>query len=362
MQYLNALNKIDGIGTQKFKKLVSFFENSQEIWEAPRSLLIEAGIEEKNVDRIIEQRSSIDPEIEWENLIKENIQIFCVNDPKYPTLLKEIPDHPHLIYMKGDLNCLNFPLVAIVGSRKLTEYGKMVAKGFAKELAQNEICVVSGLAFGVDAMAHHGALEAGGKTIAVLGNSLDSFSIAPRTNYQLSQEIIAAGGLLISEFPLQTKADTWTFPARNRIMAGMSLGTLVVEAAEKSGSLITANLALDYNREVFAVPGSIFSPQSTGTHLLIKKGAKLVTSVKDVLEELRLNQSELAIQPTQQKSNFKLNETEKRIYDILSHENMHIDKIGKMTTLDTSSLSSAMAILEIKGAIKNIGGQNYIRL
>ncbi|EKE19458.1 MAG: hypothetical protein ACD_9C00009G0001 [uncultured bacterium] len=250
--------------------------------------------------------------------------------------------------MKGDPDCLNFPLIAIVGSRKLTTYGNQAARSFARDLANNGICVVSGLAFGIDAVAHQGALDAKGKTIAVLGNSLDEESIAPRSNFQLSENIINNGGLLISEFPIKTAASQGTFPARNRIMAGLSQGTLVVEAALKSGSLITANLALDYNRDVFAVPGSIFSPQSEGTHLLIKAGAKLTTSAKDILEELRLETSQ---QPSK-KPTISMTNEEKNVFSVLSHESLHIDRISKLTKLDTSTISSILAILEIKGAIK----------
>jgi DNA processing protein len=359
MKYLNALNKIDGLGCQKLKTLMNFFGAAEEAWRASLPQLIESGIGESVAQKIVEQRPGIDPEIEWAKLEKENILAFTIQDEQYPKLLKQIPDSPYIIYMKGNLDCLDLPLVAIVGSRKLTEYGNQVARGFAKELAKSGICVVSGLAFGIDACAHRGALDARGKTIAVLGNSLDAESIAPRTNFQLSEEIIENGGLLISEFPVKTNADVWTFPARNRIMAGMSLGTLVVEAAEKSGSLITANLALDYNREVFAVPGPIFSPQSVGTHKLIKDGAKLVTSAKDVLEELKIGQIE---RKPEEVTYIELTEEEAKVRSVLSHESVHIDIIGKLTKLETATISSTLAILEIKGLVKNIGGQNYIRL
>ncbi|KKQ52766.1 MAG: protecting protein DprA protein [Parcubacteria group bacterium GW2011_GWD2_38_11] len=338
---------------------MSFFENSEHIWTASYSELLKSGVGESIAQKIITERASINIENEWEKLQQENILAVSLDDPRYPALLKQIPDNPYLVYMKGDLTCLDLPLIAIVGSRKLTQYGSQVTRGFARDLANSGVCVVSGLAFGVDAMAHLGALSAKGKTIAVLGNSLDKASIAPRTNFQLSEDILAGGGLLITEFPVKTSASIGTFPARNRIMAGMSLGTLVVEAAEKSGSLITANLALDYNRDVFAVPGSIFSPQSTGTHLLIKAGAKLVTCAEDVLAELRLESVEKIPEKT---ANLKLTDDEKKVYTVLSHESLHIDRISKLTKLETSTISSILAMMEIKGAIKNVGGQNYIRL
>ncbi len=359
MKYLNALNTIPGLGTKKMKLLIKFFENGEQIWQANQSQLIASGIGDSLSQKIISARPLIDIEKEWLKLEKENVLAIPLTDPHYPVLLKQIPDNPYLIYMKGDLSCLDLPLVAIVGSRKLTEYGKRVARGFARDLANNDICVVSGLAFGIDAEAHLGALSAKGRTIAVLGNSLDEESIAPRSNFQLSQEILNNGGLLISEFPIKTSASTGTFPARNRIMAGMSLGTIVIEAAEKSGSLITANLALDYNREVFAVPGSIFSPQSTGTHLLIKAGAKLTTNIQDILTELRL---ENALENPAKSIILNLTKDEEAVHKILSHESLHIDRIAKLTKLETSTISSILAMLEIKGAIKNVGGQNYIKL
>jgi DNA processing protein len=359
MKYFNALNTIYGLGAKKMKLLANFFENSQLIWQASYQELLDSGIGEAMAQKIAAERTQIDVEEQWEKLQREDIMIFSLEDAHYPALLKQIPDNPYLIYMKGDLKCLDLPLVAIVGSRKLTEYGKLATRGFARDLAKSGICVVSGLAFGVDAMAHLGALEVKGRTIAVLGNSLDATSIYPRSNFQLSQNIIENGGLLISEFPIKTSAEKWTFPMRNRIMAGMSLGTLVIEAAEKSGSLITANLALDYNREVFALPGSIFSPQSIGTHLLIKAGAKLTTCADDILSELRLNNTSKIIQESVL---LELTKDEKNVHSILSHESIHIDRIAKLTKLETSTVSSILAILEIKGAIRNTGGQNYIKI
>lgn len=359
MKYLNALNKIDGLGCKKLKQLINFFGSSEKVWTASQIELEKSGIGESVAEKIVTQRPNINPDEEWVKIEKENILVFSIQDENYPALLKQIPDSPYIIYMRGNLDCLNMPMVAIVGSRKLTAYGNQVARSFARDLANNGICVVSGLAFGVDACAHLGALDAKGKTIAILGNSLDNASIGPRSNFQLAQEILENGGLLISEFPIETKGAVWTFPSRNRIMAGMSIGTLVVEAAEKSGSLITANLALDYNREVFAVPGPIFSPQSVGTHKLIKSGAKLVASVADILEELKIEQN---VELTKQKMDLELTEEEKTILSVLSHEREYIDRITKMTKLETATVSSTLSMLEIKGLVKNIGGQNYIKI
>lgn len=360
MQYANALNSISGLGSKKLNQLMEHFPTPKAAWEASLAELEKTGIGPLVASRIVAERSKINPAMLWQQLAEENILAVDKFDDRYPSLLKQIPDHPYLIYMRGDLDCLKLPLVAIVGSRKLTSYGNQVAQAISRELANNGICIVSGLAFGIDARAHEGALGANGRTIAVLGNSLDDQSIAPRSNFQLAQRILQNGGLLISEFPLRTSASQGTFPARNRIMAGISLGTVVVEAALKSGSLITANLALDYNREVFAIPGSIFSPQSEGNHELIKtSGAKLVTSVKDILEELDLSLKENSFAKNM---DIALTKEEETIFQLLSHESIHIDRISKLSKLKTSSVSSILAILEIKGLIKNIGGQNYIRI
>ena len=219
------------------------------------------------------------------------------------------------------------------------------------------------LALGIDAIAHAGALEAKGKTIAVMGNGLDNKSIHPRSNFELSQEIIRNGGLLLSEYPLGTSPLPGSFPARNRIMAGMSLGTLVVEAAEGSGSLITANLALDFNREVFAVPGPIFHLQSQGPHSLIKKGAKLVSSVSDILEEISfVSESKNATENPKKDGYRPATEEEKSVLDVLGQESVHVDTILKLSKLETATALSTLSMLEIKGIIKNMGGQNYIKL
>ena len=361
--YLNALNKIEGLGCKKLKQLMNFFDSPEKAWQADLATLVKSGIGESVAEKIVAQRPNINPNEEWAKLEKENISMFCIKDENYPALLKEIPDSPYIIYMKGNLDCIKLPLVAIVGSRKLTNYGSMVARGFAKELAKNGVCIVSGLAFGIDAAAHRGALDAKGKTIAVLGNSLDAESIYPRTNFQLSQEILNSDGLLVSEFPIKTSPSNWTFPSRNRIMAGMSLGTLVVEAAMESGSLITANLALDYNRDVYAVPGEIFSPQSEGTNSLIRSSrAKLVTSAADILEELKIESTEKYVAKPSEEQLSSLSDEEKKVYSVLSHEALHVDRIIKLTKLETSAISSTLSMLEIKGVVKNVGGQNYIKI
>ncbi|HBP01195.1 MAG TPA: DNA-protecting protein DprA [Candidatus Moranbacteria bacterium] len=363
MKYLNALNKIEGVGSQKLALLMAHFDSSEKAWGAPLAELVKAGLSENLAGRIASERDRIDPDAEWEKLEKEEISVVSLEDPNYPELLREIHNPPYILYTKGDPSLLNSKMIAVVGSRKSTEYGSRVANSFGRDLANSGVTVVSGLALGIDAIAHAGALEAKGKTIAVMGNGLDNKSIHPRSNFELSQEIIRNGGLLLSEYPLGTSPLPGSFPARNRIMAGMSLGTLVVEAAEGSGSLITANLALDFNREVFAVPGPIFHLQSQGPHSLIKKGAKLVSSVSDILEEISfVSESKNATENPKKDGYRPATEEEKSVLDVLGQESVHVDTILKLSKLETATALSTLSMLEIKGIIKNMGGQNYIKL
>ena len=358
MKYLNALNKINGVGPQKMQMLLNFFGSAEKAWNASQEELIQSGIGEKISEKITLERKGINPDLEWEKMEKYGIRMITILDTDYPILLKEITNPPYIIYIRGNIDLNASPLVAIVGSRKFTAYGSQVASTFAKDLARAGIIVVSGMALGIDAIAHQGALEAGGQTVAVLGDGLDDESIHPKNNFQLSRDIIE-NGALVSEFPFGTPPLAFNFPTRNRIIAGLSLGTLVVEAGEKSGTLITSSLALEFNREVFAVPGSIFSSQSLGTNDLIKKGAKVVTSVKDILDELNLGTNQIPKQIIPK--NFESDE-EKIIMNLLSTEPIHIDNLAKVSKLSMSQVSSQLSMMEIKGWVKNIGGQNYISI
>ena len=358
-KYLNALNKINGVGPQKLRLLLNYFASPEKAWTAIASELKASGIGEAISEKIVTERIGIDPQAEWERLEQEKIKMIVWGDPEYPRLLKEIPGAPYIIYMKGEIDLNGAPMISIVGSRKYTNYGAQVAHAFARDLAAAGLTVVSGMAIGIDAIAHRGALDAGGQTIAVLGGSLDDGNIYPRVNFNLSREIIENGALL-SDFPVETPAGIpGNFPARNRLIAGLSLGTLVIEAGEKSGTLITSGLALEFNRNIFAVPGSVFSPQSFGTNELIKRGAKVVTCVKDILDELDLSTGR---EKAPAAAKIPDNADEKILLKILSPDPLHIDKISKMAKLDTSVVSSSLAMMEIKGWVKNIGGQNYILL
>lgn len=281
-------------------------------------------------------------------------QKISLKDEKYPSLLKEITKPPEEIYYRGDVTLLDSPAIAIVGSRKTSSYGSTITKLFTNTLAINGLTIVSGLALGTDALAHKETLAVQGKTIAVLGSGINE--IAPKTNLKLAEDIINSGGLVISEFEPDTPPYPGNFPQRNRIIAGLSLGTLVTQAAKRSGALITAYYALEQNREVFTVPGSIFDQNSQGPNQLIKAGAQVVTSPDEILNALEMNHSLNFIKPQAE------SEEEELIMDILKHEPLHIDKIVRLARLDTYKVSSTLSTLELKGVIKDLGGQTYSSL
>ncbi|OGI14268.1 MAG: DNA protecting protein DprA [Candidatus Moranbacteria bacterium RIFCSPHIGHO2_01_FULL_54_31] len=360
---LYALSLIPGIGHKTLRALMEHFGSPEAVWTADEpSLLAVAGLRPKTLAALVSGRTTIDPEREWDTITRQGIGILAYTDDAYPSLLKEIPDAPALLFVRGQYDWSPKPLIAIVGSRKFTSYGEQAAHRFATDLAAAGYVVVSGLAFGIDSIAHKAALEAGAETLAILGSGVDDASIAPQSHLPLGRAVMQAGAL-ISEYRPGTKANEGTFPARDRIIAGMTLGTVVIEAPEKSGALITARLALDYNREVFAVPGSVFSPSSLGTNALIRSGAKIVTSVQDILEEFPLPEKPLARgENAASARTLSLAPEEKSILAALSHEPLHVDKIIKAARLETSSANSILALLEIKGLIRDVGGMHYIRM
>jgi len=284
----------------------------------------------------------------------EEIKTVALNDKNYPKLLKEIKNPPEVLYYRGEIlpeeNCF-----AIVGTRRYSPYGKQVALEMAGDLAETGLIIVSGLAPGIDTFAHTAAVERNKRTIAVLGTGLDEKSIYPQSNLKLAQRILETGGCLISEYPSGTPGSQFSFPQRNRIISGLSLGVLVVEAKEKSGALITAEWARKQRRKVFAVPGPIHSSNSKGPHKLIKQGAKLVEHTNDILKELNLPQSSTRTVLVENERS----EEENLILKILKEEALYIDKIIEKTKLPASTIASTLAILEIKGKVRNLGGNVY---
>ena len=356
IKYWLALQKISEIGPARFKKIKNYFPNLFDFWQANFSEIIKAGIDQKTAESVIYKRKLINPEMEWEDVIKHQISVITIEDPNYPALLKEIYQPPFLLQVLGRLDLKkDFPL-AIVGSRKITSYGRQVTNQLATQLAQNGLTIISGLALGVDACAHEAAVQAGVKTIGVLGCGLDK--IYPAANRELAQKIIESGGGIISEFPIGTQPFKSNFPRRNRIISGLSLGALITEAGIKSGALITARYALEQNREVFAVPGNIYNSLCAGPNNLIKQGAKTVTEAQDVLETLNLTE---AVNYSSAQLILPANKTEELIINILNNQPTAVDKIVRLSMLNISVVNSTLAIMEIKGLVKNLGGQTYIK-
>lgn len=355
-KYYNAFNLIPQIGPTRFKKLYSYFDTLESAWRANLFELQKAGLEKEVIEKILEGRKTISPEEEFEKVEKEGVKIITIKEDGYPKLLKETDGAPALLYYKGEIKKDEFT-IAIVGSRMVSAYGQQVAAQLARELSQSGLTVVSGMALGVDGIAHRECLKFKNRTLAVLGGGIDARSIYPPSNQKVAAEIIA-NGAVISEYPIGTPPLKQHFPARNRIISGLSLGVLVIEASEKSGALITVKFALEQNREVFAIPGSIYSKTSVGANNLIKLGAKLVAKTEDILEELNL---ESAAEIKKAREIIPDNEEEKLILENLSpDEPMHIDKLAKIIAINTPALSSLLTLMEIKGKVKNIGGMRYV--
>lgn len=360
--YFHLLNTLPGCGGKTIRAAVAHFGSAEAAWKASENEWLAHRFESRfNPTGLDAKRQTIHIEEEQTKLVAAGIEVLPFTDPNFPTLLHEIPNPPALLYVRGNWRDWNtVPLVAIVGSRDYSPYGRQVAEELSRELARAGVVIVSGLAFGIDSIAHEGALAAEMPTIAILGGGIDDGSIAPQSHFRLAQSVLGNGALM-SEYAPGIAPGAGTFPARNRIIAGMTLGTIVVEAKEESGSLITARLALDFNREVFAVPGSIFSGLSVGTNTLIKQGAKLVTGVQDILNELQLETLPSSSEAMATVA-IELTEDEQKIVTCLSSDGLHIDKVIEATRLETTRAASLMTRLEMRGLIKNIGNMQYIRI
>lgn len=357
LKYWLALSQFYKFGPVKFKKIKKHFPNMETAFKAPLQEYLRAGIDEKTAEEFIIFKHQVEPDRLLENLNREKIKVLTIDDVAYPKLLKQIYDPPLLIYYRGDLNAFSDFSLAIVGTRKFTAYGQQVTEKMVRELVANGLTIVSGLALGIDALAHAATIDAGGTTVAVLGCGLDQQSIYPSQNRYLSDKIQAHGGVVLTEYPLGTMPLKHHFPQRNRLISGLSLGTLVIEAGEKSGSIITAMHALEQNRDVFAIPGNIYSAYSSGTNSLIKLGAKLISSAKDIIETFDLSQ---AVAYTESKKIIPESAEEKLILDKLNHEPVHVDELMRLTKLDASIINSTLTIMEMKGMIKNLGGMQYV--
>ncbi len=357
------LNMIPGVGSLTFQRLIKFFGSPSKVLGAPlKELAMVRGITPAVCQSIVENRAKIKIDKELELIEKHDCKIVTIEDQEYPQNLKAIHDPPPLLYVKGKLANSDSNSIAVVGTRNATTYGKTVAEKLSGQLASRGITIVSGLAHGIDTYAHKGALDAGGRTIAVLGNGLDI--IYPAENAKLFEEI-ACSGAIISELPMRAQPRKEMFPQRNRIISGMSLGTLVIEAPRQSGALITADLALEQGRDVFAVPGQIFSEASRGTNWLIKQGAKLVDSIEDVLEELPSSSFRKPLEDNLETEDMmiesQLSQDEKTVWNVISSSPIHIDDISKRSNLPVFKVCSVLVMLELKGLVQQLSGKMFIR-
>lgn len=356
LQYWLAFGRVPQIGRARIALLEAHLASMEEAWKASPAALQSAGLEGSPLSALLAARDGISPEAELEKLDRAGVRALTWHDDAYPSRLKEIFDRPPVLYVRGQLTPGDDWAVAVVGTRRASVYGRQAAEEFSRQLAANGITVVSGLARGIDSIAHKGALQVGGRSIAVLACGLDL--VYPPENLRLSQEV-AEQGALISDYPLGTQPRSEFFPRRNRIMVGVSLGVLVIEGDLKSGALITARQANDENREVFAVPGSIYAPTYRGPNYLIQQGqAKLVTKVEDILEELNLT---MAAQQVEAKELIPADETEALLLRHLSSEPIHIDEVRRECGLPIDTVSSALALLELKGIVRQVGRMNFVK-
>jgi len=354
LRFLMGFTYVPGIGRVKLSLLQSYFGDLQSAWMAPIDELQSAGLDAKAAKSLVATRASISLDDELRRLERLNVKVLSADDPLFPPRLREVYDCPILIYVRGTLRREDECAVAVVGTRHPSVYGRQAAEEITKELARNRVAVVSGLAAGIDAVAHRASLDAGGRTIAVTGCGLDM--VYPSSHVALARGIMEHGAL-VSEFPLGTRPKAEHFPQRNRIISGMSLGVLVVEAGEESGALLTAHRALEQNRDVFAIPGSIFSPLSAGTNYLIQPGAKLIRNCEDVLEELNLN---MVPHQLEMRDLVAPTDTEAQVLMHLTKEATHIDALCRISGLPTPTVTSTLAMLELKGLARQVGGMNYI--
>ncbi|MBA3450598.1 MAG: DNA-protecting protein DprA [Chloroflexia bacterium] len=342
------------IGPARTDRLVQRFGSLQAVWNAPKDAL-RAVLEPRPLSELIAARGRVDPLRELERIIALGMRVMRPGDGLYPSMLAEISGRPSVLYVRGDVLPADDASIAIVGTRRATPYGRHSAERIASELARAGLTVISGLARGVDAVAHRAALACGGRTLAVLGSGVDV--IYPGEHRQLAEQIVAAGAI-ISELPPGAKPDAQNFPARNRIISGMSLGVVVIEAARRSGALITASFAGDQGREVFVVPGSIFAPSSEGTNALLRDGARIVRDGADVLEDLGLSASRVS---KARQSELLLDDNERQLYAALNEEARHIDELAEEAGLAAGQAGALLLTMELKGLVRNHGAQFYVR-
>ncbi len=355
LKYWLGFNLVHGIGPARVHTLLDYFGDLGRAWQAREAELQKLGLDSRTIGNVLETRATVDLDVELSRIRDEGIQLLVWDMPAYPRYLREIPNPPPVLFVRGELLERDQWAIAVVGTRRLTSYGRQVTQQLVAGLVRHQVTIISGLARGIDALAHKAALEAGGRTIAVLGSGLDR--IYPPENKKLATQIPDGHGAVVTEYALGVKPDAKNFPPRNRVISGMSLGVVVVEAGDRSGALITADFAVDQNREVFAVPGNINSPASRGTNRLIQQGAKLVSGIEDILEELNLAQipEKAAVQMALPES-----AEESLLLSLLSHQPTHIDELTRDAGLPSAQVSSTLTLMELKGMVLQVGGMKYV--
>jgi DNA processing protein len=351
---LVALSQVTHIGPVRLGRLRERFGTLDVAWRADERELARV-LDERTCRAVLTAREKIDPETVIDQIAGAGAGIATVLDDEYPRILREIPGPPPVLYFRGTLPALNEPTVAIVGTRRATSYGRDVTTRIASDLASAGVTIVSGLAKGIDGHAHRAALEAGGRTIAVLASGVDN--IYPPEHRQLADRMVESGSL-VSDYPPGTRPEASNFPARNRIISGLSLATVVVEAPLRSGALITVGFAADQGRDVYAVPGNIFSSASEGTNRLLRQGAIPLTSAAEVLDELHLSTASPKAEPEQ--TAFPMSDEERSIYALVTAEPQHIDELAYSAGLTISQAAALMTMLELKGLIANVGAQHFV--
>lgn len=349
-----AFSTFTSIGPARFSLLVNYFGSASKAWAAPLSEYVKIGFSPRLLPKFEAHRRAFDISVYKKKIESLGIRTVILIDEDYPARLKEIQDPPFLLYIrgKGDIAFLSDISIAVIGTRKMTSYGKDVTERFATRLASSGVTIISGLALGIDAVAHEAALSVGGATIAVLGNGLDQ--IYPPRNTNLARSIInSTNGLLVSEYPLGFPAMPQNFPQRNRIVSGMSRGVLVVEGTKRSGTLLTAAAAAKQGRDVYAVPGPVTSLVSQAPHLLIREGAKLVERAEDILEDLNVSEK---LKTQSAKVELPRTTEEEKLLQILAKEGLDIDSLVRIVDLPTGIVLGALTTMELKGIVKNVGG------
>lgn len=353
--YWLGFSLVPDIGPKRLQLLQDHFGELGRAWHATEAALRHAGLESTPLRSFLKARSQLNLSAEQQRIERAGVRLIARCDEAYPSLLSTLSDAPPVLYVKGELLPEDTRALAIVGTRKATVYGRDVAGEFARQLCDQGFTVVSGLAHGIDAVAHQTAINNGGRTLAVVGTGVDV--VYPSEHRKLA-DAITRHGALVSEFPLGTRPDRRNFPRRNRLISGLSLGVLVAEAPVNSGALITTNAALEQGREVFAVPGSIFSPASAGVHKLIQDGAKLVHSVTDILDELQFAYQAVETRKTTEKI-APGSDVEAQLLSHLSAEPLHIDLLVRMSGLPVATVSSTLTLLELKGLARQVGPMLY---